>query len=99
MCHSTPIEAPEYLWVDAICIDQKNLREKESQVSMMDSVFGGAEKVVVWLGKDMSDFDDFAWSHSDTDYKEQADTDGLIPKIKLNSFEGKFPFNTPAGEQ
>jgi hypothetical protein len=37
-------------WVDAICIDQTNLREKTAQVSMMDEIYSEAESVCVWLG-------------------------------------------------
>jgi hypothetical protein len=38
------------LWVDAVCINQKNIREKSSQVSMMRNVYQNAAKVIVWLG-------------------------------------------------
>lgn len=39
-----------YLWVDAICIDQSNNRERSSQVSKMDEVYNRARSVSVWLG-------------------------------------------------
>src|ERR1700761_187413 len=39
------------LWVDAICIDQKSTSERESQVEIMDEVFGKASQVLIWLGK------------------------------------------------
>ncbi|MCJ1394577.1 hypothetical protein MMC18_007457 [Xylographa bjoerkii] len=38
------------LWVDAICIDQKNMNERNSQVPNMDQVYGKAENVCIWLG-------------------------------------------------
>ncbi|OCT45078.1 hypothetical protein CLCR_05995 [Cladophialophora carrionii] len=40
-----------YLWVDAICIDQRNNNEKGAQVSIMGKIFSGAERVLVWLGE------------------------------------------------
>ncbi|KAF2678085.1 HET-domain-containing protein [Lentithecium fluviatile CBS 122367] len=40
-----------YLWVDAICINQENLEEKNHQVEMMYSIYGGAKRVCVWLGE------------------------------------------------
>ncbi|ETI21401.1 hypothetical protein G647_07748 [Cladophialophora carrionii CBS 160.54] len=40
-----------YLWVDAICIDQRNNDEKGAQVSIMGKIFSGAERVLVWLGE------------------------------------------------
>jgi hypothetical protein len=42
------------LWIDAICIDQSNLNEKNHQVRQMGSIYTGAEQVMIWLG-DLSD--------------------------------------------
>jgi len=39
-----------FVWIDAICIDQSNLQERSSQVQMMASIYGAAERVVGWLG-------------------------------------------------
>ncbi len=38
------------LWIDAICIDQNNLRERESEVKRMGSIYATASSVAVWLG-------------------------------------------------
>lgn len=38
------------LWVDAICIDQKNERERGHQVQRMGDIYSRAEQVVFWLG-------------------------------------------------
>jgi hypothetical protein len=38
------------LWVDAICIDQRNEHEKSIQVQRMGEVFSSAALVIVWLG-------------------------------------------------
>ena len=38
------------LWIDAVCIDQKNLQEKSQQVTMMKEVFSKAVSVSIWLG-------------------------------------------------
>lgn len=38
------------LWVDALCIDQDNLRERTHQVGQMARIYGGAESVIFWLG-------------------------------------------------
>ncbi|KEZ43630.1 hypothetical protein SAPIO_CDS4227 [Scedosporium apiospermum] len=48
---STDIE----LWVDALCINQDDLDERASQVQLMDSMYGDAEEVVVWLGDSSND--------------------------------------------
>jgi hypothetical protein len=45
------------LWVDAICIDQENLRERGEQVQSMAKIYGSANRVVVWLGEATADSD------------------------------------------
>jgi hypothetical protein len=42
---------PGWLWVDAICINQKDEAEKASQVAEMGGVYTYADQVVVWLGE------------------------------------------------
>ena len=39
-----------YIWVDAICINQKDLAERRSQVLLMGEIYKRAESVIVWLG-------------------------------------------------
>ncbi|KAK7182227.1 hypothetical protein PSPO01_11700 [Paraphaeosphaeria sporulosa] len=41
---------PRRLWIDALCIDQTNLNERSSQVSIMDKVYSIATRTVAWLG-------------------------------------------------
>jgi hypothetical protein len=45
------------VWADAVCIDQKNVMEKEHQIQFMAEIYANANRVVVWLGetKDSSD--------------------------------------------
>jgi hypothetical protein len=40
------------LWVDSICIDQKNDKEKSHQVRQMAEIYRSARKVLIWLGED-----------------------------------------------
>jgi hypothetical protein len=39
------------LWVDAICINQKDEEEKSFQVAMMRDIYKRAAKVIFWLGE------------------------------------------------
>lgn len=39
------------LWADAICINQKDLSEKASQVPIMREIYANARQVIVWLGE------------------------------------------------
>jgi hypothetical protein len=45
------------IWVDAICIDQKNTKEKEQQIRLMPKIFSQANSVIVWLGEEADDSD------------------------------------------
>lgn len=38
------------LWIDAICIDQDNPRERGHQVQQMKDVYAAADTVICWLG-------------------------------------------------
>ncbi|KAI0147133.1 heterokaryon incompatibility protein-domain-containing protein [Xylariaceae sp. FL1272] len=39
-----------WLWVDAICIDQSNMTEKEHQIPLMRELYANASLVFSWLG-------------------------------------------------
>lgn len=43
-----------YLWIDALCINQGSIFERNHQVQMMDRIYSHAVQVVVWLGEDES---------------------------------------------
>lgn len=46
------------LWIDALCIDQRNVEERNHQVKLMSRIYHSARRVVIWLGPsdDSSDF-------------------------------------------
>jgi hypothetical protein len=43
------------IWVDAICINQKNLQEQGQQVQLMAMIYSKAHRVLVWLGETADD--------------------------------------------
>lgn len=43
------------LWVDAICINQADVRERSEQVAIMRDIYQHAERVLVWLGEEDAD--------------------------------------------
>lgn len=45
------------LWIDAICIDQNNHKERGHQVQQMGEIYKKAELVVVWLGRGSKESD------------------------------------------
>ncbi|KAJ4290281.1 hypothetical protein N0V90_010496 [Kalmusia sp. IMI 367209] len=45
-------KTPALLWADALCINQQDIPEKNTQVNMMSSIYQHAATVAVWLGTD-----------------------------------------------
>jgi hypothetical protein len=43
------------IWIDAICINQEDIYERNEQVRMMRTIFETAEEVCVWLGLEYDD--------------------------------------------
>lgn len=48
--HTRHLLSHRMLWVDAICINQQDISEKERQISIMHQIYDQAERVIVWLG-------------------------------------------------
>ncbi|KAK0654932.1 heterokaryon incompatibility protein-domain-containing protein [Cercophora newfieldiana] len=46
------------LWADAICINQDDVRERESQVGIMQHIYSAARFVLAWLGPPTGDGDE-----------------------------------------
>lgn len=40
----------EWLWIDAVCINQDDHLERTAQVSLMDQIYRGVKLVISWLG-------------------------------------------------
>jgi hypothetical protein len=45
-----PSSGHRTLWIDALCINQKDNEERNEQVQKMRNIYSQATKVVVWLG-------------------------------------------------
>jgi hypothetical protein len=43
------------LWIDAMCINQRDIVERSQQVKRMAMIYSKAERVVVWLGLESND--------------------------------------------
>jgi len=50
------------IWVDAICINQGNVEEKEHQIPLMKEIYGSASRVFIWLGNGTGESNEaFTW--------------------------------------
>ena len=45
------------VWVDALCINQNDVKERGHQVRRMDKIFSSGRKVLVWLGDEADESD------------------------------------------
>ncbi|KAL1893339.1 hypothetical protein Sste5346_006517 [Sporothrix stenoceras] len=43
--------APQRFWIDAICINQDDVDERNRQVRIMDQIYFRASSVIIWLGQ------------------------------------------------
>ncbi|AEO63096.1 uncharacterized protein THITE_2107963 [Thermothielavioides terrestris NRRL 8126] len=46
-----------FMWVDQICINQNDLREKERQIPLMASIYRHALNTIIWLGEGNAESD------------------------------------------
>lgn len=47
---TSPAAAPEWIWIDALCINQEDMEERSGQVLMMVAIYEQATNVISWLG-------------------------------------------------
>ncbi|KAK9439759.1 heterokaryon incompatibility protein-domain-containing protein [Metarhizium brunneum] len=76
------------LWVDAVCINQKDTKEKDQQVQRMGQIYGYAQSTLVWLGGDGHDAEDmdkcinFFWGLSSSRHESSVTADRADASIR-----------------
>jgi hypothetical protein len=48
--HLRKVFEPLSIWVDAVCINQQDEREKDTQIPLMGSIYSSASSMYAWLG-------------------------------------------------
>lgn len=80
---------PIFLWIDAICIDQLSISERNHQVQLMPLIYSKASRVIAWLGPATSDTDHYvAYLKSERDvprFGSEVITD--LRKLRLLALE------------
>lgn len=71
--HATEIRT---FWVDAVCINQADIPERNSQIGLMKEIYHTAQDVVIWIGEDDED---------------TADGINLLKQVYAAALEGKLP--------
>ncbi|KAM7199980.1 Heterokaryon incompatibility protein (HET) domain containing protein [Rhypophila sp. PSN 637] len=80
------------LWVDAVCINQNDVVEKTSQVSIMNHIYRRAQRVLIWMGP-ARDRSDWVLAHLNNVYGEER---AMQDEKENNTAEG---LGTPATKQ
>ena len=68
------------LWIDAICIDQSNIAEKQVQIPLMKEIYSTASRVLVWLGESDASIDECAHQIA-SPYAQLEDEDQIINRL------------------
>lgn len=55
LVHLRHIDRSRMLWIDAICLNQDDITEKQHQVPIMYLIYAQATRVIVWLGSESQD--------------------------------------------
>ena len=76
------------VWIDAVCIDQSNTSERNSQIWLMGDIYSEARHVVAWLGPELEDHMSFVSSRMGA-YIETRDASILSATVTFGNIEGK----------
>jgi Heterokaryon incompatibility protein (HET) len=52
--HLRKKESTRILWIDSVCIDQFSINDRNHQVQLMGDIYTLADRVIIWLGEDVS---------------------------------------------
>ncbi|KAK1759186.1 heterokaryon incompatibility protein-domain-containing protein [Echria macrotheca] len=80
------------IWIDAICIDQSSIFERNSQVAMMADIYQKAAGVWIWLGELEQDCHDFLLKLTEPTWEQDVDRnpeEGRHPAQIIRSLAGR----------
>jgi len=81
------------MWIDALCINQDDLKEREHQVKLMGDIYMRAQRVLVWLGSEDDDTHLAFWFFQQIDHED--DLDGVYPKTNKPGTSLRYRHDIP----
>jgi hypothetical protein len=57
MIHFSKMTPGTFIWIDAVCINQTDVKEKNEQIALMRSIYQTAYSTAIWLGEALPDLD------------------------------------------
>jgi hypothetical protein len=73
-----------YYWIDALCINQEDITERNHQVKRMKEIYSKARAVIAWLGQEVGE-DDRAIRVMKNTYRDPSQNGRLIPPPDFDS--------------
>ena len=73
-----------FVWIDAICIFQRMIPEKQKQIAMMDSVYGTTDEVIAYLGE-AADSSEMVVHFADVLLKKFLALENIEPNVEIQS--------------
>jgi hypothetical protein len=77
--HMRSADKDRYIWVDALCINQADVLERNRQVQLMGRIYGEADRVIAWLG----------YQHGISEHDSDIAMDALARLVQLSTKVGK----------
>jgi hypothetical protein len=88
-CHAALLRLRETgercMWIDAICINQEDDKEKSTQVALMRDIYHFADEVIVWLGRAQAE-------RSPNDEQDEKKVMAMINTFRLEPFNDGASF-------
>jgi hypothetical protein len=89
LTHLRSRRGPRTIWIDAICINQGDIAERNDQVRLMGSIYARAQKVLVWLGEE-ADFSSEGVSLAQELRDKRQNRDELIKVLQRPGVAHRF---------
>lgn len=82
-----PHDFSRVVWIDAICIDQTNMAERNSQVRLMGDIYNTARQVISWLGPGFQNQMNYINTHMSA-YLKRRDASVLSDVVRFGDMVG-----------
>jgi hypothetical protein len=50
--HLRQVDSSTIMWIDALCINQQDISERNHQIQLMSQIYATAKEMVIWLGQE-----------------------------------------------
>lgn len=60
VCSHKDFSPTDWWWIDSLCINLKDVQEREDQVRIMGDIYRAARRVIIWLGEEREEGSDCA---------------------------------------